>query len=96
MKVKVNFSDLPKGHPVSVHGLGELENGEEYNLDADQVNFWKVMNSVERAPATLILSDSHQTEVQHAEPDTSAQDPQPVVNEIETPADAGNSKKDGK
>jgi len=96
MKVKVDYDDLPKGAMVSVHGLGDLENGQEYELDKNQVDFWKAMNNIGRAPSVLILSTGHQTPVDHdEEPLPETMQPKPVVDSDQTPADAA-TEKDGK
>jgi hypothetical protein len=97
MKVKIDYDDIPKGATVSVHGLGELENGQEYELDKDQVEFWKAMNNIGRAPSVLILSTDHQTPIEYdEEPLPETMEPRPVVNEDTTPVDAGKTEKDGK
>lgn len=35
--VSVNFPNLPPGFPVSIPGLGDLENGKEYDVTDEEV-----------------------------------------------------------
>lgn len=88
MKVKVDYSNLPKGAEVQVHGLGLLENGFEYDITDADLDAYKAATGLERAPSSITLTDRPKKDKEHEEAQRQAEeDANPVsannVNPVE-------------
>lgn len=91
MRVKVNYSNLPKGAEVAVHGLGILQNGEEVTLKAEDLDLFKATYNLDKLPSSMTFSDDHNPSFV-----TESDEPvaQPVVEVKDKPADAADDAAD--
>lgn len=91
-EMTVDLPNLPKGVLVQIVGLGSFENGNTYEVTAEEARVFRSRHSVgsEQGPTLLQYCKSmHGVEVTTADGSASSNDPDPINDDQDQASDEG-------